>query len=82
MKIRIVKPGGTAVARQWLSSDHVVTPTDTNATMEYLWQDVFSTLSMPMLYKADKVPERISGREPQGTWRQEKLIGGKLPVIK
>jgi hypothetical protein len=23
----------TAVARQWLSSDHMVTPTDTNATM-------------------------------------------------
>jgi hypothetical protein len=24
----------------------------------------------------------ISGREPQGAWRQDELIGSKLPVAK
>jgi hypothetical protein len=24
----------------------------------------------------------ISGRDPQGAWRQEEVIGGKPPVIK
>jgi hypothetical protein len=28
------------------------------------------------------VEKKISGREPQGTWRQGKLIGGKPPVVK
>jgi hypothetical protein len=26
--------------------------------------------------------EKISGREPQGAWRQDELIDGKPPVIK
>jgi hypothetical protein len=26
--------------------------------------------------------EKISGRESQGAWRQEELIGGKPPVVK
>jgi hypothetical protein len=26
--------------------------------------------------------EKISGREPQGTWCQDELIGGKPPVVK
>jgi hypothetical protein len=26
--------------------------------------------------------EIISGHESQGVWRQEELIGGKLPIIK
>jgi hypothetical protein len=25
--------------------------------------------------------EKISGRESQGTWRQDELIGGKQPVV-
>jgi hypothetical protein len=25
--------------------------------------------------------EKISGRGPQGAWRQNELIGGKLPVV-
>jgi hypothetical protein len=31
-----------------------------------------------------KVPlqKKISGRDPQGAWGQDELIGGKLPVIK
>jgi hypothetical protein len=28
------------------------------------------------------VERRISGRHPQGAWRQDELIGGKLPVVK
>jgi hypothetical protein len=39
-----------------------------------------------MLHKAydlsGSVSRKISGREPQGTWRQDELIGGKPPVIK
>jgi hypothetical protein len=26
--------------------------------------------------------EKISGRESQGAWRQDELIGGKQPVVK
>jgi hypothetical protein len=26
--------------------------------------------------------KKESGREPQGTWHQDELIGGKAPVIK
>jgi hypothetical protein len=26
--------------------------------------------------------KKISGREPQGAWRQDELIGGKLPDVK
>jgi hypothetical protein len=26
--------------------------------------------------------EKISGRDPQGAWRQDELIGGKQPVVK
>jgi hypothetical protein len=26
--------------------------------------------------------KKISGREPQGAWRQDELIGSKPPVIK
>jgi hypothetical protein len=25
---------------------------------------------------------KISGRDPQGAWRQDELIGGKPPVVK
>jgi hypothetical protein len=28
------------------------------------------------------VEKIISNRDPQGVWRQDKLIGGKLPVVK
>jgi hypothetical protein len=28
------------------------------------------------------VEKRISGREPQGAWRQDEVIGGKQPVVK
>jgi hypothetical protein len=26
--------------------------------------------------------QKCSGREPQGDWRQDELIGGKPPVVK
>jgi hypothetical protein len=26
--------------------------------------------------------KEISGHEPQGSWRQEELIGGKPPIMK
>jgi hypothetical protein len=29
-----------------------------------------------------KKKNTISGREPQGAWRQDELIGGKPPVVK
>jgi hypothetical protein len=28
------------------------------------------------------VEKKISGRESQGAWRQDELIGGKPPVVK
>jgi hypothetical protein len=36
MKARIVKPAETAVAREWLSSHHVIATTDTHTTVEEL----------------------------------------------
>jgi hypothetical protein len=27
------------------------------------------------------VAEKISGRDPQGAWRQDELIGGKTPAV-
>jgi hypothetical protein len=29
-----------------------------------------------------QLKKNISGRDPQGAWRQEELIGGKPPVVK
>jgi hypothetical protein len=28
------------------------------------------------------IAKKISGRDPQGAWRQDELIDGKLPVVK
>jgi hypothetical protein len=33
-------------------------------------------------YGKGSVGEKISGRESQGAWRQDKLIGDKPPVVK
>jgi hypothetical protein len=33
-------------------------------------------------YLKDSFEEKICGREPQGAWRQDKIIGGKPPVVK
>jgi hypothetical protein len=32
-------------------------------------------------YRKGSVEKKISGREPQGAWRQDELIGGKPPVV-
>jgi hypothetical protein len=32
--------------------------------------------------RKDSVEKKISGRDPQGVWRQDELIGGKLQVVK
>jgi hypothetical protein len=44
-----VKPAEIAVARQWLSSDHMVTPTHMNATIE---ESVFYAV-VPGLYSEE-----------------------------
>jgi hypothetical protein len=33
-------------------------------------------------YHKSSVGKKISGHESQGAWRQDKLIGGKPPVVK
>jgi hypothetical protein len=33
-------------------------------------------------YRKGSVGEKISGFESQGAWRQDRLIGGKPPVVK
>jgi hypothetical protein len=58
-------------------------------------ETVFSTRAGPvrlilssekMLHKdydgKGSVANKISGRDPQGSWRQDELIGGKPPVVK
>jgi hypothetical protein len=32
-------------------------------------------------YRKGSVEKKISGRDPQGAWRQDELIGGKQPVV-
>jgi hypothetical protein len=32
--------------------------------------------------KGSVAKKKISGREPKGAWRQNELIGGKLPIVK
>jgi hypothetical protein len=31
--------------------------------------------------KGSVAKKKISAREPEGAWRQDELIGGKLPVV-
>jgi hypothetical protein len=50
------KPVETAVARQRLSSRHVVAAVDTYATTEELLETVFSVRSVPGLYNEDQLP--------------------------
>jgi hypothetical protein len=50
LKARIVKTAETTVARQWLSSDRVVMPTDADATIDELLEGAFSMGSVSRLY--------------------------------
>jgi hypothetical protein len=36
----------------------------------------------PFLFIRDETKRKNSGRDPQGAWRQDELIGGKPPVEK
>jgi hypothetical protein len=33
-------------------------------------------------YDRKGLVEKVSGREPQGAWHQDKMMGGKPPVVK
>jgi hypothetical protein len=62
-----------AVASQWLSSDHVATPTDTNATMAQQQRiGVICAVRVEMLQAG-----RVSGpvRELAGWWVSESVRG-------
>jgi hypothetical protein len=37
---------------------------------------------MLRLYEENGVDKKISGRDHQGAWRHDELIGGKPPVVK
>jgi hypothetical protein len=45
----------TSVARQWLSSRHVIAATDTHATIVEILDAVFSVRSVPRFYKEDQL---------------------------
>jgi hypothetical protein len=49
-------------------------------------REKFILSSERMLHKnydcQDSVAKKISGRKPQGAWRQDELIGGKPSVVK
>jgi hypothetical protein len=36
----------------------------------------------PLNTKVEKIEKKISGRDLQGTWHRDELIGGKPPVLK
>jgi hypothetical protein len=50
----------TLIARQWLSSRHVMAITDMHTTVEELLEAVFSVHFMPRLYKKDQLPLPVS----------------------
>jgi hypothetical protein len=67
--------------------------TDTQAIIEEVLGAVFSVRSVPRLQSEGQLPlevrvgarvqlQKNSGREPQGAWLQDELIGCKLPVVK
>jgi hypothetical protein len=56
--------------------------TGMHTTMEELLGTMFSVRPTPRLYNEGQMPLEISGREHQGAWRQDDLIGGKPPVVK
>jgi hypothetical protein len=56
LKAKIMKPAKTAVARQWLSIRQVMATTKTSATIEELFEAVFSVRSVPRLYNEDLLP--------------------------
>jgi hypothetical protein len=70
LKARIVKPAETAVAidgsvntlvaRQWLSSCHVMAATYIHARIEELLEAVFSVWSIPRLYNEGQLPLPVS----------------------
>jgi hypothetical protein len=47
---------------------------------------VFKLSSERMIHKdydrKGSIAKKNSGREPQGAWRQDELMGGKPPVVK
>jgi hypothetical protein len=79
LEARIGKPAETAaaresantpVARQWLSSRHVMAVTDTHATTEELLEAVFSVRAVTMLYKEDQLLlHRVSAGSQLGEMR-------------
>jgi hypothetical protein len=67
LALRLMLVNGSAntpVARQWLSSRHVITATDTHAIMEA----VFTVWSVPRLYNEGQLPLRES---PETAVRRE-----------
>jgi hypothetical protein len=50
----------TPVARQWLSSRHIIAVTDKHTTTAELLEAVFSVQSVPRLYNEDQMPLPVS----------------------
>jgi hypothetical protein len=64
------------VAREWLGKRHVTAGRGGdrgNTTIEELWEEEFFMQSVPQLYKKEQLHV---GCEPQGAWRQDRLIDG------
>jgi hypothetical protein len=56
LRVRIVKPAETPVAKQWLSSRQVLATRDTHSTMKELLEVVFSVRPVPRVYNEDQLP--------------------------
>jgi hypothetical protein len=65
----------TTVARQWPRKRHLSAATEAQETIEELLEATFSVLSVPKRHIEDQPTE------PQGSWHQDELIGGKPPVV-
>jgi hypothetical protein len=74
-----------SVARQWLSSRHVIATIDTHAKQKTCWKLCF--LCGPWMlhtdyYRKGSVEKENLWSWVSRTWRQDELIGGKPPVVK
>jgi hypothetical protein len=67
------------VARQWLNSHHVMAATDKHATIEELFEVVFSMQFVLRIYNKGQLPLQRSGLKPQmGALLQDGLANGTV----
>jgi hypothetical protein len=71
----------TAVARKWLSSDHVVTPTDTNTTIALQQRNGVYYVALPRCYKRGQLAVKGVGVRQSNKVMNPVGLGTKNTVL-